>query len=246
MHRRKFAKTISVSLLSFQLLPSLLSGLANKDYQFLIGKAKTSRFQKIDTHYLEKETAIQFKKMKDAALKDGVDIQIASAFRSFNRQKSIFETKLEALQKENINTLEAIKQIINYSSIPGTSRHHWGTDLDLIEKKESNVDVDDLLSERHYNKGGRFRKLHEWMSKNAASFGFYLAYTNETNRTGYYYEPWHYSYLPSSKKYLNKYLQLNIQKILKDEKLLGFEVIDDDFLEAYISDYVLGINPILK
>ena len=27
----------------------------------------------------------------------------------------------------------AIDKIIEYSTLPGTSRHHWGTDIDIID-----------------------------------------------------------------------------------------------------------------
>ena len=246
MRRRKFAKNLGLGFVSIQYLPQFFSLLENKEQNFLIGKSKSSRFQKIDNQFLEKKTAKQFVKLQEAAFNDGVDIQIASAFRSFNRQKQIFESKLKALQKENITTLNAIHQIINYSSIPGTSRHHWGTEIDIIEKKESNIHVNDLLSEKHFNEEGRFNNLHKWMTKNAAEFGFYLTYTNDAERTGYLYEPWHYSYLPSSKKYLESYIELNIPKIIKKEKVIGFDVLDEVFFNDYITNYVLGINTILK
>jgi len=227
-------------------LSSLASVFKTNEKDFLIGKSKTSIFKKTGTHFLEKETALQFQLMQNAALQDGIEIEIASAFRSFSRQKKIFESKFEALQKENKTALEAIQQIIRYSSIPGTSRHHWGTEIDIIQKIDKNLYKGDVLSTSHFSKGGAFYDLHLWMQKNAASFGFYLSYTDAKDRTGFLYEPWHYSYLPSSKKYLKAYLQYNMQDLIQTEKVKGFHALDREFFNNYFTKYILGINPILK
>ncbi|MFN2262228.1 MAG: D-alanyl-D-alanine carboxypeptidase family protein, partial [Psychroflexus sp.] len=81
---------------------------------------------KSDTILLEEETFDSFLRMKSLAEEDGIKIKIVSGYRSFQRQKSIWETKFKQFS-ESKSPIEAISEIITYSSIPGTSRHHWGT-----------------------------------------------------------------------------------------------------------------------
>jgi LAS superfamily LD-carboxypeptidase LdcB len=246
MNRRKFVNAIGKSIILLNVLPHLLPYLSKSKKDFLMGKSKNSHFKKIGNHYLEKQTALHFQKMQKAALNDGIQIQLVSAFRSFSRQKEIFESKFLEFQNSNTNQLEAIQQITKYSSIPGTSRHHWGTDVDVIQFHESNKHNQHVLNPSHFEKGGIFSDLHNWMQEHAASFGFYLTYTKDENRTGYQYEPWHYSYLPKAKPYLEEYLSQDMEQELISEQIEGLQNLDVGFFEKYISDYVLGINSDLK
>ena len=86
-----------------------------------------------DTILLEKETYSAFIKMKDAAEKDGIKIKLVSGFRDFYRQQIIWNNKYKKFTKEFLlDGPSAIKEIIRFSTIPGTSRHHWGTEIDVI------------------------------------------------------------------------------------------------------------------
>ena len=83
---------------------------------------------------LRKEAHDAFVKMRDAAAKEGIKMQVVSSYRSFYRQASIFEAKYERYTDvDGMEPLPAIDKIIEYSTIPGTSRHHWGTDVDIID-----------------------------------------------------------------------------------------------------------------
>ena len=77
---------------------------------------------------------LKFNQMKNAAKKEGINMKIVSGYRSFNRQKLIWNRKFLNNQKQGLNPLENINKIILYSTIPGTSRHHWGTDIDIIDE----------------------------------------------------------------------------------------------------------------
>ena len=75
------------------------------------------------------------------------------------------------------------------------------------------------------------------------SFGFYLVYTDNANRKGFKYEPWHYTYKPLSKQYLDDYQKLNLIDILKKEKIIGNEYFTKEFIQNYINGNILDINP---
>jgi hypothetical protein len=84
------------------------------------------------------------------------------------------------------------------------------------------------------------------MDINSKSFGFYLVYTNDIERKGFEYEPWHYSFAALSKPFLKEYLKINLDSLLSRKKILGKEYFTQEFIENYVKDYVLDISPKLK
>ena len=208
----------------------------------LLGKKEISATTK--EFSLLPQVALAFKAMQTEAKKDGIDLKVVSSFRSYAAQKRIWNRKYKRFISEGLTGPEAIKKIIEYSTLPGTSRHHWGTDIDLIEGSE--IVEGDVLLEEHFHQGA-YQKLHRWLQKNATRFGFDIVYTNDSLRKGFLYEPWHYSYAPLSKEFLKTYQEKElIYSIKQDSTLMGKEFISPKFLENYYRENVLGINPILK
>lgn len=189
---------------------------------------------------LRPEACEAFLQMKRDAYQAGIDIQVASSYRSFDRQRAIFEQKFITFTEEGLEPLEAIEKIIEYSTIPGTSRHHWGTDADLIDG--SKPTSGDVLVAENFESGGPFSDLKVWMDANSEKYGFYLVYTDHPKRRGFKYEPWHYSYAPLSKPMLKEFRRLNLIRILEQEDLLGAEYFTRGFLHSYITDNVMDIN----
>ena len=190
------------------------------------------------------EVAESFKLMKKAALNNGINIKIVSSFRSFTRQKQIWNNKFIKNDSIGYSVKKNIKKIMEYSTIPGTSRHHWGTDIDIIDGNIS-PKGDVLLTEKFYG-NGPYVKLEKWLGENSEKFGFYLVYTNDNERNGFKHEPWHYSYAPLSKEFLVKFIEIDLKKMLNENKILGSEYMSDKFLASYIKNFILGINPKLK
>ena len=198
-----------------------------------------------DTILLEKETYSAFIKMKDAAEKDGIIIKLVSGFRDFYKQQMIWNNKYKKFTNEfSLDGPTAIKEIIRFSTIPGTSRHHWGTEIDIIDKNFENEK--DLLISRKYEEGGIFNSLKKWMDKNSKRFGFYIVYDDDSNRPGFEYEPWHYTYKPVSDLYQREFLKLNLKSIISKTKVEGKEFIDDEFIKKYIDENIMGISSYLK
>lgn len=207
----------------------------------LVGKKNISS---INPNYnLLNEVALAYSKMQKDALQQGISIQIVSSFRNFNRQHYIFTKKYTKYKNRGLSETQILKKITQYSTIPGTSRHHWGTDLDIVQKVS--IMPKNLLVESNYNNQGSFCEMKQWMDRNAHKYGFYLVYTNNENRTGFKYEPWHYSYAPISKKILTQFLLENKNNtIFPIIKNAGVPV-DADFYNNYIETHIKGINPIL-
>ena len=198
-----------------------------------------------DTILLEKETYSAFIKMKDAAEKDGIIIKLVSGFRDFYRQQLIWNNKYKKFTNEfSLDGPTAIKEIIRFSTIPGTSRHHWGTEIDVIDKNFENEK--DLLISKKYEIGGIFSSLKRWMDENSKSFGFYIVYDDDSKRPGFEYEPWHYTYKPISDLYQREFLKLNLKSIISKTKVEGKEFINDEFIKKYIDENIMGISSHLK
>ena len=215
----------------------------NIDYKTLLGIEHSNLVG--DSIKLEKNTFIAMEKMRKAALLDGVKIKVVSGFRDFERQKQIWNRKFKKFTTENnLSDLEAIKEIIRFSTIPGTSRHHWGTEIDVIDEDFKNEK--NLLISKKYEEGGIFEKLKKWMDNNSQKFGFYLTYDDNINRKGFEYEPWHYSYLPESKRYLKSFLKIDIVEIISKVDIEGKELFNEKFISDYINNNILEINPNLK
>ena len=215
----------------------------NIDYKTLLGIEHSNLVG--DSIKLEKNTFIAMEKMRKAALLDGVKIKVVSGFRDFERQKQIWNRKFKKFTTENnLSDLEAIKEIIRFSTIPGTSRHHWGTEIDVIDEDFKNEK--NLLISKKYEEGGIFEKLKKWMDNNSQKFGFYLTYDDNINRKGFEYEPWHYSYLPESKRYLKSFLKIDIVEIISKVDIQGKELFNEKFISDYINNNILEINPDLK
>tara|TARA_B100001057_G_scaffold135338_2_gene134792 strand:- start:826 stop:1485 length:660 start_codon:yes stop_codon:yes gene_type:complete len=198
-----------------------------------------------DTILLEKETYSAFIKMKDAAEKDGIIIKLVSGFRDFYRQQLIWNNKYKKFTNEfSLDGPTAIKEIIRFSTIPGTSRHHWGTEIDVIDKNFENEK--DLLISKKYEIGGIFNSLKRWMDENSKNFGFYIVYDDDSNRPGFEYEPWHYTYKPVSDLYQREFLKLDLKSIISKTKVEGKEFINDEFIKKYIDENIMGISSHLK
>ena len=177
-----------------------------------------------------------FKKLHAAAQKEGINLVIRSAARNFDYQKGIWERKwngetiLSSGENAKIQYPDAKSRalkILEYSSMPGTSRHHWGTDIDVNSFENS------------WFESGEGLKLFNFMETTGKSFGFCRPYTRKdaSRPEGYNEEKWHYSYMPISKHYTDfaeKHLNNSLIK-----GFLGSEVANEIDV---VNNYVLGIN----
>ncbi|MDG1841698.1 MAG: M15 family metallopeptidase [Crocinitomicaceae bacterium] len=232
--KKKEAKENLPKILIDSLLINHLTGQCayEKDTCFkLVPKHATTR-----NIHLQKETCDMFLKMKSAAEKDSVFLKINSGARNFNVQKYIWENKWDGKKrlrdgssaKKIKNPKERSLKLLLYTAMPGTSRHHWGTEIDLYH----------VNGNKYYEKG-KGLKEYEWLLKNAHKYGFHQVYSNKEkdNRTGYQEEKWHWSYMPISNLYHKKYKQL-----ISYKDISGFKGASTAKEIKAIENYVNGIN----
>lgn len=237
---RSYLLSLFLALISLYVFPQ---NNLNRSYSndMLLGMSELTLYN--DSIPLTLKAGKAFVKMQKAAKKDGILLQIVSGYRSYDRQKSIWNRKFKTNKANGLSPEENIQKIIEYSTLPGTSRHHWGTDIDVIQGK---IKVEgDVLLEEHFNSGGVFENLHHWLTDNAANYGFYLAYTNHPERKGFKYEPWHLSYAPESIPILKRYINKGVYEIALQQKVKGIEVINSSLKTSYLREQLLDINPLL-
>mgnify|MGYP001167744593 CR=1 FL=1 len=237
-------KNYIINLILFFFITSMIfsqNDFTEGDF-FLLGKSDLKETLKSG---LLPEVYLKFKQMQNDAKKEGVEIEIVSGYRSYQKQKNIWNKKYNENYKKEVIGIENINRIIQYSTLPGTSRHHWGTDIDIIDKRF--IPKGDLLIEKNYAENGIYSQLFYWMKKNSKKYDFYLVYDDSPKRKGFKFEPWHYSYKPLSVIFLRRFIEGNlIFKITQDSSLLGRRFIDNSFLESYLDKNLLDINIDLK
>lgn len=240
MQRRDFLKKTSLMGGLFLVNPRFsLDFLPPYSDNELIGKGNPALYG--EGFKLREEARLNFNLMKKAAKEKGFNIHVVSSYRSYTHQNGIWERKYNNFRSQGFTHEKTIEKIIEYSTIPGTSRHHWGTDLDIIDSTKGIPS--NPLSETHFNKGGRMHTFKLWLDENSEKYGFYLVYTNTPGRKGFAYEPWHLSYKPLSVKMLEEYKKLDLKKLLESNKLMGSQYFTDNFISKYLKENILDINP---
>ena len=81
-----------------------------------------------------------------------------------------------------------------------------------------------------------------WSAPEIAIEQLNLVYTNDDNRKGFKYEPWHFTYAPLSTSYLKAYRTLDLEVVLKQNEVLGNSNFSSEFIEKYLSENILDIN----
>ena len=161
----------------------------------------------------DRETVRAFQALGRRAAERGLDLRVASAFRDYDRQVHIINgkwagdrpvTDLEGrlLERAQYDDGEWLNLILRFSALPGTSRHHWGTDLDIWDASTVDEDYRLLLVPSEYGPSGPFEDMTRWFDDLMAADdaeGFYKPYA--VDRGGIAPEAWHISYRPAALKY---------------------------------------------
>jgi LAS superfamily LD-carboxypeptidase LdcB len=137
-----------------------------------IGKSRDGQL----THLARPETVSAFRRMGEAAAKEGVKLHVIWAFRDPALQKEQFE---EAKRKYGAHNG------IKWLAPPGFSEHQTGWVLDIGDLDDSEAD-DNPLFER--------TRAFQWLKTYAGEFQFELSFP-PGNWQGVSYEPWHWRFV---------------------------------------------------
>ncbi len=209
-----------------------------------------SDFEDYQGHLLETKTAKALKLMVLAAADDGINIKVCSGYRDFSRQLKIWNDKAQGKRTvldNNSNPVElgqkSDKEILDlimlWSALPGTSRHHWGTDIDVYDENAIELQQLQLVSSE-YLSSGPCGNLHRWLVKHAGDFGFYFPF--QEGLSGVNAEPWHLSYYPVSSDILRAFDVNALKQILNEADLeLKTEVMAR--IQSLVDEYVFKVAP---
>lgn len=201
-------------------------------YTHLVGLENTHLCPVSAGHFLTQETTSAFLHMSQAAKQDGIEIGIASSYRSFERQAMIWNRKYrgEAIVYSNdgnpipdwlsLSARERIFAILRWSALPGASRHHWGTDLDVYAPELLPAEQKLQLIPSEYDEtDGYFGVLTTWLNENMSHFGFFRPYA--FNKGGVAHEPWHLSYYPEATQFQKLLTAEILNEVLTTHPLEG-------------------------
>lgn len=168
----------------------------------------------------------------------GFDLQVASGFRDFERQLSIWNSKAQGLRPlldecdnilpyDQMNSEEIMWAILRWSAIPGFSRHHWGTEIDIYDRAAFPAEGYQVkLTPSESNEGGIFSAMHSWLDQwiDSERTSFYRPFTFDNGKVAI--EPWHLSFRPVSDLFIDLLtLDFFTEQIRQSPMLLRDEVL---------------------
>ncbi len=151
---------------------------------------------------LHPETGAALLALRAAARVQGIDLGIVSGHRDLGRQVALWNGKFRGerrlldrrgaeIERARLGDREAVDAILAWSALPGASRHHWGSDVDVIDRAAVPPGYRVELTREEFS-DGVFARLSRWLGANAARFGFFRPYARD--RGGILPEPWHLSH----------------------------------------------------
>ena len=218
----------------------------------LTGQVRSHLTELNNNILIHSDVVREFLALQKAAKSAGFNVQIASGFRSFERQLLIWNNKYagktpvldkneQRLDLTALSEQEKLLAILHWSALPGASRHHWGTDFDIFDPDLLPAKQNLQLTVSEYNNGGYFQDLTHWLTENMQQFGFYRPY--QTFSGGVAVEPWHISYYPIAGNALQQLELSLIYELISKNNILGRSLICRQLPMIY-EKFIRNINSI--
>ncbi|QIL84857.1 M15 family metallopeptidase [Vibrio sp. HDW18] len=179
--------------------------------------------------------------LKQAAAQAGFNLCIASGFRSFEQQLSIWDQKMtgqrpildqqsQPLNASAISEADKVLAILRWSALPGASRHHWGTDFDVYDQDALPSNTRLLLEPWEYLTGHQ-SQFWQWLTSHLSQFGFFFPYQDGQ---GVGFEPWHISHHATAQQCLSEFSEPLLQAQLTSAEIEGKTTIHAMLPEIYL------------
>ncbi len=159
--------------------------------------------------YALREVMENYLSLKEKASQNGWHLILVSGYRTFYSQRRIWNNYDKSYENmKSLSEKARVRAIMSVVSVPGLSRHHWGTDLDISEET-----LRGQLVKIQPDTPKKVIQFYQWMEQNAPQFGFCKVYLGD--RGAVVDEPWHWSYFPFSRVYAGQILEIrNFSKIM--------------------------------
>jgi LAS superfamily LD-carboxypeptidase LdcB len=217
----------------------------------LTGRSRGHIVELEDPHCaLHHEVVAPFLAMRSAAAGEGIDLVPFSSFRDFERQLAIWNAKARGerelrgadgalLDARSLDEDACVAAILHWSALPGASRHHWGTDFDVLDAAALPPGYRLQVVPEEFAPGGVFAKLDAWLEHNAATFGFYRPYARW--RGGVQPEPWHLSHAAVAQAALEQFSEGALRAALAAAPLAARGAVDR-LLPQILARYVRNVE----
>lgn len=140
----------------------------------------------VTTYKMEAQAADALLKMIADALKDNIDLGVASAYRSFEYQEQNFNRSVQQREAEGMSHEEAYAETLRNVQLPYQSEHCSGLAADIFSGEYWSFKDDGFKKTRAY----------KWLTEHAADYGYILRYPEgKDDVTGIIFEPWHWRYV---------------------------------------------------
>jgi len=202
-------------------------------------------------YMVDEEILPDLNKLIDSAKAAGFELRLESSYRSFEKQLSIWNRKasgeLKLLDDRGIpmerpqDEEELMYAILTWSALPGASRHHLGTDIDVVDGAACPEGYEVQLTPEECT--GMFAAFHNFLTEKMSrdeSFGFQRVFV--PGRGKIRPEGWHIAHLPTSRKRLERFSLENLRRIYEQSDIACKKVILarlDKLAEEYIYPYFL-------
>ena len=200
--------------------------------------------------HLHRGVAGPYLAMRAAALADGIELTAFSGFRDFDRQLAIWNAKFrgerpmqdragQPLDPLTLSISARVKAILWWSALPGASRHHWGTDFDVMDAAAMPSGYRLQVIPAEYAPDGPFARLTTWLDAHMHQYGFFRPYS--TDRGGVQPEPWHLSYAPLAARAQTALTFEGLREVIAAADIEGRDEVLES-LRGTFANYVLNID----
>lgn len=219
--------------------------------EVLTGRTQSHTVPFPEKQLVHREVLKPLTELQRAAEQAGFKLGVCSSFRSFERQVQIWNAKISGatpvldldsspIDTKNLEAKKLIEAILRWSALPGTSRHHWGTDFDVIDLSQLKAGTSFRLVPEEFESGALFGDFHDWLDENMESFGFFRPY--QRDQGGVSPERWHLSFAPLAQAYLSQHSEDLVRRVLEpSDLLLKNEILR--MLPEIWKRFVLNITP---
>lgn len=185
--------------------------------------------------FIHREVAPALADLRGRGAERGFDLCVCSGYRSFQRQSVIWNDKLSGrrpvldkmsrpLQLDGLSDWDRVEAVLRWSALPGASRHHWGTDIDVYDAAAMPQGYRLQLIPEETEAGGVFASMHAWLDTElAAEGGFYRPYAQD--RGGVSPERWHLSYAPLARYYAAQHNPEALAQRLRDANISQLDTV---------------------
>lgn len=203
---------------------------------------------------LSLNTQIAFNELKTLAARDQINLTIVSGYRSAARQLAIWQRKAQpdyafliggkTYYTHQLSSDQWLDAVLTWSAIPGLSRHHWRSDIDVADQTVLDQGYKLQLTPDEYGEDGPMHRLGKWLNQyidEDHTSAFFRPY--RTERNGIAIEPWHLSHYQEANEHFQKLTEKKAFELVPWQDIPHAEALQKRFSAVY-NRFVINIDTV--